>query len=194
MNHQDRVRNGRKIKTNMGNFRNSRTEGESAGKMYKYKEYRSPVGKIILCSYRNALTALFFEGQKYADRYTDRYLRGTYCPEGNPVLDRTHAWLDRYFAGERPDPSEIRLAPEGTPFQCQVWDELLKIPYGTTDTYGAIARRLHSGSQAVGGAVGRNPISIIIPCHRVLGTDGCLTGYAAGLAVKEKLLEIEGCM
>ena len=91
-------------------------------------------------------------------------------------------------------PSEIRLAPEGTPFQRQVWDELLKIPYGTTDTYGAIARRLHSGSQAVGGAVGRNPISIIIPCHRVLGTDGSLTGYAAGLAVKEKLLEIEGCM
>ena len=170
----------------MGNFRNSRTEGESAGKMYKYKEYRSPVGKIILCSYGNALTALFFEGQKYADRYTDRYLRGTYCPEGNPVLDRTRAWLDRYFAGERPDPSEIRLAPEGTPFQRKVC--------GTTDTYGAIARRLHSGSQAVGGAVGRNPISIIIPCHRVLGTDGSLTGYAAGLAVKEKLLEIEGCM
>ena len=161
----------------MGNFRNSRTEGESAGKMYKYKEYRSPVGKIILCSYGDALTALFFEGQKYADQYTDRYLRGTYCPEGNSVLDRTHAWLDRYFAGERPDPAEIRLAPEGTPFQRQ-----------------AIARRLHSGSQAVGGAVGRNPISIIIPCHRVLGTDGSLTGYAAGLAVKEKLLEIEGCM
>ena len=178
----------------MGNFRNSRTEGESAGKMYKYKEYRSPVGKIILCSYGVALTALFFEGQKYADQYTDRYLRGTYCPEGNPVLDRTHAWLDRYFAGERPDPSEIRLAPEGTQFQRKVWDELLKIPYGTTDTYGAIARRLHSGSQAVGGAVGRNPISIIIPCHRVLGADGSLTGYAAGLAVKEKLLEIEGCM
>ena len=194
MNHQDRVRNDRKIKTNMGNFRNSRTEGESAGKMYKYKEYRSPVGKIILCSYGDALTALFFEGQKYADQYTDRYLQGTYCPEGNPVLDRTHVWLDRYFAGERPDPSEIQLAPEGTQFQRKVWDELLKIPYGTTDTYGAIARRLHSGSQAVGGAVGRNPISIIIPCHRVLGADGSLTGYAAGLAVKEKLLEIEGCM
>ena len=178
----------------MGNFRNSRTEGEIAGKMNKYKDYRSPVGKIILCSYGDALTALFFEGQKYADQYTDRYLRGTYCPEGNPVLDRTHAWLDRYFAGERPDPAEIRLDPEGTQFQRKVWDELLKIPYGTTDTYGAIARRLHSGSQAVGGAVGRNPISIIIPCHRVLGADGSLTGYAAGLAVKEKLLEIEGCM
>ena len=194
MNHQDRVRNGRKIKTNTGNLGKSRTEGEIAGKMNKYKDYRSPVGKIILCSYGNALTALFFEGQKYADRYTDRYLRGTYCPEGNPVLDRTHAWLDRYFAGERPDPAEIRLDPEGTQFQRKVWDELLKIPYGTTDTYGAIARRLHSGSQAVGGAVGRNPISIIIPCHRVLGADGSLTGYAAGLAVKEKLLEIEGCM
>ena len=192
MNHQDRVRNYRKIKTNTGNLGKSRTEGEIAGKMNKYKDYRSPVGKIILCSYGDALTALFFEGQKYADQYTDRYLRGTYCPEGNPVLDRTHVWLDRYFAGERPDPSEIRLAPEGTQFQ--VWDELLKIPYGTTDTYGAIARRLHSGSQAVGGAVGHNPISIIIPCHRVLGTDGSLTGYAAGLAVKEKLLEIEGCM
>ena len=194
MNHQDRVRNYRKIKTNTGNLGKSRTEGEIAGKMNKYKDYRSPVGKIILCSYGDALTALFFEGQKYADQYTDRYLRGTYCPEGNSVLDRTHAWLDRYFAGERPDPSEIRLAPEGSQFQRKVWDELLKIPYGTTDTYGAIARRLHSGSQAVGGAVGRNPISIIIPCHRVLGTDGSLTGYAAGLAVKEKLLEIEGCM
>ncbi len=194
MNHQDRVRNYRKIKTNTGNLGKSRTEGEIAGKMNKYKDYRSPVGKIILCSYGDALTALFFEGQKYADQYTDRYLRGTYCPEGNPVLDRTHAWLDRYFAGERPDPAEIRLDPEGTQFQRKVWDELLKIPYGTTDTYGAIARRLHSGSQAVGGAVGRNPISIIIPCHRVLGADGSLTGFAAGLAVKEKLLEIEGCM
>ena len=113
---------------------------------------------------------------------------------GRNTRTNTRTWLDRYFAGERPDPSEIRLAPEGSQFQRKVWDELLKIPYGTTDTYGAIARRLHSGSQAVGGAVGRNPISIIIPCHRVLGADGSLTGYAAGLAVKEKLLEIEGCM
>ena len=155
-----------------------------------YTDYSSPAGRILLCARGDALTALFFEGQKYADRY----LRGTYLPEGNPILDRTRSWLDRYFAGEKPDPAEIRLAPEGTQFQRKVWDELLKIPYGTTDTYGAIARRLHSGSQAVGGAVGRNPISIIIPCHRVLGADGSLTGYAAGLAVKEKLLEIEGCM
>lgn len=156
--------------------------------MYEFSDYRSPVGRIILCAWGDSLTTLFFENQKYADRYQ----RGTYRPEGNPVLDRTRTWLDRYFAGEKPDPAEIRLAPEGTQFQQKVWDELLKIPYGSTDTYGAIARRLCSGSQAVGGAVGRNPISIIIPCHRVLGTDGSLTGYAAGLAVKEKLLEIEG--
>ena len=100
-----------------GKLREKQGGRRECRKMYKYKDYRSAVGKIILCSYGDALTALFFEGQKYADRYTDRYLRGTYCPEGNPVLDRTHAWLDRYFAGERPDPSEIRLAPEGTQFQ-----------------------------------------------------------------------------
>ncbi|MBQ8091807.1 MAG: methylated-DNA--[Pyramidobacter sp.] len=97
-----------------------------------------------------------------------------------------------YFTGGGPDPSELPLTLSGTPFQNRVWSELINIPYGRVETYGAIAARLGSSARAVGGAVGRNPISIVVPCHRVLGSSGSLTGYAGGLENKIRLLRLEG--
>jgi methylated-DNA-[protein]-cysteine S-methyltransferase len=113
-----------------------------------------------------------------------------------PVFDALRSWLKKYFARQNPD-IKMPLAPRGGDFRQSVWKLLLEIPYGQTTTYGILAARLPSGSrmssQAVGGAVGHNPISIIIPCHRVLGADGSLTGYAGGLERKQALLELEGC-
>ena len=106
---------------------------------------------------------------------------------------QARVWLDRYFAGQRTVANELPLAPQGSAFRKRVWRVLCEIPYGQTVTYGEIARQLSVNSaQAVGGAVGHNPISIIIPCHRVLGADGSLTGYAGGLAAKQWLLRHEG--
>jgi methylated-DNA-[protein]-cysteine S-methyltransferase len=116
-----------------------------------------------------------------------------------PIFNETKSWLDRYFAGQRPDASALPLAPIGGAFRQSVWDILRRIPYGKLTTYGEIAREIAAASgktgmsaQAVGGAVGRNPISIIIPCHRVVGANGSLTGYAGGIGTKVKLLELEG--
>jgi methylated-DNA-[protein]-cysteine S-methyltransferase len=116
-----------------------------------------------------------------------------------PGFAETKNWLDRYFAGKKPSISELQLAPIGSEFRQEVWNILREIPYGEVTTYGGIAKKIavkmnlkSMSSQAVGGAVGHNPISIIIPCHRVIGTNGSLTGYAAGIAVKAKLLELEG--
>ena len=99
-------------------------------------------------------------------------------------------WLEEYFRGKEPT-IKVKLAPEGTPFQKRVWEELLTIPYGETLSYGELAKRLGSSPRAVGSAVGRNPISLMIPCHRVLGSDGSLTGYAGGIERKKFLLEQE---
>ena len=119
--------------------------------------------------------------------------------EAIPALRSAKVWLDRYFAGEQPRISELLLKPAGSPFRQAVWRILCDIPYGTVITYGEIARRMaaqmgrdHMSGQAVGGAVGHNPISIIIPCHRVVGSSGSLTGYAGGIDVKIKLLTHEG--
>ena len=116
-----------------------------------------------------------------------------------PIFTAARAWLDAYFAGEHPDPRELTFAPPATAFQARVREAMLDIPYGETTTYGAIARRIEAetgrrcAAQAVGGAVGRNPLPIIIPCHRVLGAGGTLTGYSGGegIATKVKLLEWE---
>lgn len=153
----------------------------------------SPVGQLHLASDGEALTGLWLEGQKYfaATLGLDTEIR-----DGLPVFRQAAAWLDAYFAGEVP-PALPPLAPKGSPFRQAVWKLLLEIPQGQTTTYGALAQRLReqgvfAAPQAVGGAVGHNPISILIPCHRVVGTDGSLTGYAGGIAVKRNLLKLEG--
>ena len=158
--------------------------------MYDYIHYRSPLGMLTVTAEGGTLTALVSDGQKYAGRH----LAGEGKERETPVLHAARLWLDAYFAGEAPGVSGLPLSPKGTGFQKKVWQELLKIPYGATDTYGALAGRLGSSARAVGSAVGRNPISIIIPCHRVLASDGSLTGYAGGLENKEKLLRLEGVL
>ena len=155
--------------------------------------YTSLLGGITLASDGIALTGLYFDGD-------------TGCPPCDaahkkdlPVFGEAMRWLDLYFAGHEPDFSPT-LNPTGTAFQQAVWAILRTIPYGATTSYGTIARRIEQktkkrmSAQAVGGAVGRNPISIIIPCHRVLGADGSLTGYAGGLDKKEYLLGLEGVL
>lgn len=156
--------------------------------MYDYIRYASPLGTLTLAAEGGALTALVIEGQKYEDRH----LAGEGRERETPVLHKAREWLDRYFAGEASDGAELPLSPKGTAFQQRVWRELLTIPYGRTESYGSLAARLRSSARAVGSAVGRNPLSIIIPCHRVLGSDGSLYGYAGGLENKKKLLRLEG--
>lgn len=155
----------------------------------------SPVGPLTLASDGTALTGLWLDGQKH-DR--DTLPNGAEVRDELPVFRDAAAWLADYFIGKRPAPDALPLAPAGSAFRQAVWRVLLTIPYGKTLTYGAIARQLAGewgrpvSAQAVGGAVGHNPISIIIPCHRVIGADGSLTGYAAGLDKKIHLLEHEG--
>lgn len=156
--------------------------------------YASPLGEILLAGEGDALTGLWFQGQK---RFC-RTLNKDHAPGDTPAFEAARRWLDAYFSGKDPGPTPP-LAPEGTPFQKEVWSLLTTIPYGATTTYGAIARRLSetgrkTSPRAVGGAVGRNPISILIPCHRVVGSDGTLTGYAGGLDRKTALLTMEGAM
>ena len=152
----------------------------------------SPVGRILLASNGDALTGLWLEGQKYCaatvtDPAEERDL---------PVFAETRKWLDCYFSGKIP-PFAPPLAPEGTPFRRAVWKLLLTIPYGETTTYGTLAARYAAqygrttSARAVGNAVGHNPVSVIIPCHRVLGADGSLTGYAGGKEKKQFLLDLE---
>lgn len=156
--------------------------------------YKSPLGGITMASDGTALTGLWFDGQKYfAEGLTE-----TSAAKTLPVFDETVRWLDIYFSGHRPDFTPL-LNLEGTAFRKEVWQLLLQIPYGETTTYGELAAQLaaHNGlkqmsAQAVGGAVGHNPISIIVPCHRVVGIGGSLTGYAGGLAKKLALLKLEG--
>ena len=149
--------------------------------------FDSPLGEMHLCSDGTYLTAVIFMGQKHEERHIPKDAVLGSCP----VLEDTKDWLIRYFQGEIPN-FLPPLRPEGTPFQQKVWKLLLEIPYGQTVTYGYLAQKLGCKSaQAVGGAVGRNPISILIPCHRVMGADGKLTGYAGGVAKKEALLKLE---
>jgi len=151
----------------------------------------TPLGKIQAAAESSALTGLWFIGQKYFPVDTKTW---THEP-GYPVFASLKSWLEDYFAKKKPK-TRIPLTPAGTDFQQAVWKLLLEIPYGSTSTYGAIASRLaatgkKASAQAVGGAVGHNPISLLIPCHRVLGFDGSLTGYAGGLEKKRALLELE---
>lgn len=159
------------------------------------KEYMSPVGRILLAERGCGLIGLWIEGQKYFFGSA----KGMIEERETPVLLSTSKWLDSYFAGEKPDIAELTLNPIGGEFRQEVWKILREIPYGQITTYGEIAREMaiRSGkqkmsAQAVGGAVGHNQISIIIPCHRVVGANGCLTGYAGGIQTKIKLLTHEG--
>lgn len=150
----------------------------------------TPLGPILLSGDGDHLTGLWLEGQKY---YPAARIQTGKFQNDLPIFRQTADWLEAYFAGERPPMDTVPLAPQGTEFQKLVWAKLREIPYGETVTYGQLARELGCmSSQAVGGAVGRNPISILIPCHRVVGADGSLTGYAGGLEKKRWLLIHEG--
>lgn len=155
--------------------------------------YTSPLGNMLLAADDTGLTGAWFEDQKYfAAGLADD------CTETNtPILSEAKGWLDIYFSGKQPDFTPP-LHPVGTAFQQKVWQILLQIPYGQTTTYSGIATRLaeqkklaRMSAQAVGGAVGHNKISVIIPCHRVVGKSGSLTGYAGGIEKKIRLLELE---
>lgn len=166
--------------------------------MYYSTIYQSPIGAITLACDGNGenLVGLWTEGQKY---HGDTIPEAMVEKNDIPLFDKTKKWLDRYFAGKKPEISELPLAPIGGEFRLGVWNILREIPYGEVMTYGGIAKKMAEkmgkktmSSQAVGGAVGHNPISIIVPCHRVVGSNGSLTGYAGGVAMKIKLLELEG--
>lgn len=149
--------------------------------------YHSPLGLYLLTSDGVSLTGCYLENQKYFPEMA------AFEEKELPIFEQTKTWLDAYFSGEKPELSELKLAPKGSEFRQKVWQILCKIPAGQTTTYGEIARKLGIRSgQAIGGAVGHNPISVIIPCHRVLGADGSLTGYAGGLSAKRYLLALEG--
>lgn len=152
--------------------------------------------KLTVASDGDNLLGLWLAGQKYFEGTIPEKLHEN---DELPVFKQTKNWLDRYFAGEKPLPQELPLAPIGGKFRQRVWQKLNQIPYGQVRTYGDIAKELacedgheKMSAQAVGGAVGHNPISIIIPCHRVVGSNGSLTGYAGGVARKVWLLEHEG--
>ena len=156
--------------------------------------YNSPLGKVTLASDGVSLVGLWFETQKFfASSLSD-----TYSEEELPIFDETIKWLDTYFAGNEPNFTP-RILMRGTHFREAIWRILLKIPYGKTVTYGEIASEYAKqnglekmSAQAVGGAIAHNPISIIVPCHRVVGANGDLTGYAGGIERKHELLKIEG--
>ncbi len=152
--------------------------------------YPSPLGTISLLADERGLLGCYFVGQKYFENgYRDQAI-----VEGDSIfLADATAWLNAYFAGENPKAEDVVLAPQETAFQQSVWQVLREIPYGKTMTYGEIAQKIQCASaQAVGGAVGKNPLSVFVPCHRVLGSQGQLTGYAGGLERKRWLLSHEG--
>ena len=155
---------------------------------YYVTEYASPIGKMLLASDGTALCGLWLEGQKH---YAVGLAAEVTGKDDLPVFVAVKAWLDDYFAGKCPSAEGIDLAPLGSAFQQKVWRELRLIPYGQTVTYGELAKRLNSSARAVGSAVGRNPISVVVPCHRVVGANGALTGYAGGIHKKIWLLEHE---
>ncbi len=162
--------------------------------MYCYHDYSSPVGIVVLASDEENLLGIWF-------RHQHPDLAFLKDPEGRHLetepIRQGKAWLDRYFQHQRPEIAELPVTLTGTPFRKRVWQLLTQIPYGETVTYGSLARQIAAetgkpvSAQAVGGAVGHNPLSIVLPCHRVVGADGSLTGYAGGLETKAWLLAHE---
>lgn len=164
--------------------------------MYYYNIYNSPVGKLTVASNEKNIVGLWIDKQKY---YMDVLDGREYRERETDVIKLAKNWLDRYFNNEKPEINELPIEFTGSDFRKHIWKILSEIPYGRVITYGDIAKQIAGqkgikamSARAVGGAVGRNPISIIIPCHRVVGADGSLTGYAGGVKIKAKLLELEG--
>lgn len=164
--------------------------------MFFITECQSPVGEITIASDGINVVGLWINGQKY---FMNTISEPTLRNDNLPVFDKAKLWLNRYFSGEKPEPYDLPLAPDGNKFRRTVWKILCEIPNGEVTTYGEVAKKVAAvlgkksmSAQAVGGAVGHNPISIIIPCHRVIGSDGSLTGYAGGIDKKILLLKHEG--
>lgn len=164
--------------------------------MYFCSEYISPVGKMTIASNENALVGLWLDGQKY---FMDILQGKEYKISESEVIILAKNWLDKYFNNEKPEIKDLPIEFSGTDFRIAIWNILTEIPYGEIITYGDIAKRIAKlrgieamSSQAVGGAVGHNPVSVIVPCHRVIGANGRLTGYAGGIDIKRKLLMHEG--
>ena len=157
----------------------------------KRKQIKTPLGVMILAASEDGLTGLWFEGQQHMPAFEA-------CPEvrKDPFLEQAHDEIDAYFKGKCQNFRTPRAAVWGTAFQRQVWESLMSVPFGETITYGEIAHHLNNprAVRAVGGAVARNPWSIMTPCHRVIGVSGALTGYAGGLARKVELLRLEGVL
>ena len=166
--------------------------------MRAFTEYETPlIGTLTIASDGTGITGCWFDN----DRYFGYGVTGAFERRDDlPVFDQVHDWLDRYFAGAAPDPRELPLAARATAFQMRVREAMLDIPYGQTTTYGTIAKRIEretgkrQSARAVGGAVGHNPLCLIVPCHRVVGANGNLTGFGGGLDTKVKLLEHERAM
>lgn len=163
--------------------------------MYYYYVYNSPVGKLTIASNEKSIVGLWLDKQKY---YMNVLEGKEYQEKEIEVIKLAKKWLDRYFNNEKPAIDELPIEFIGNAFEKQIWKILTEIPYGKVVTYGEIAKQIIKqnvikamSAQAVGGAVGRNPISIIVPCHRVVGANGSLTGYAGGVIIKAKLLELE---
>ncbi len=163
-----------------------------------FTTYESKIGKLTIASDGKNIIGLWIEGQKYFISTIENKNK-MIQKDDLPILLKVRKWLDRYFSGEKPQISELSLKPKGGEFRQLVWKLLCDIPYGEVTTYSEIAKKIiqikhikSMSAQAVGGAVGHNPISIIIPCHRVIGANGNLTGYAGGIDKKLELLKLEG--
>ena len=161
-------------------------------------EYETPIiGTLTLSSDGTSITGCWFDNDRYFGYGIDEPVERK---DDLAVFEQARGWLDRYFAGDAPDPRELPLAARATAFQQQVREAMLDIPYGQTTTYGAIAKRIEQqtgkrqSARAVGGAVGHNPLCLIVPCHRVVGSNGSLTGFGGGIDMKVKLLEHEHAM
>lgn len=164
--------------------------------MYYYYFYNSPVGKLTIASNETSIVGLWLEHQRF---YMDVLEGKEYQEHETEAIKLAENWLDQYFNNQKPEIDGLPIEFIGSDFQKQIWKKLAQIPYGKVVTYGDIAKQIARqkgiklmSAQAVGGAVGRNPISIIIPCHRVVGANGNLTGYSGGVEIKAKLLAFEG--
>jgi methylated-DNA-[protein]-cysteine S-methyltransferase len=166
-------------------------ENTGERKMIRYARFTTPLGTLFATAEDNALTGLYYEGGRHAPEISSEWIEDV----GYTPLADCARQLGEYLAGKR-RLFDLHLAPKGSEFQRRVWIEIAQVPYGETITYAELARRAGAAgaARAAGAATGRNPLSIIVPCHRVVGTDGSLTGYAGGIDRKTRLLEIEGAL